>query len=376
MNIVLMASISDKSPFIKEFADNLIILGNKIIIIDVLNKKILDVNNSRNLVPFIVSIISKIPRLRTVSFFSYVRFFLFIHNNKIDIINIHYLYTLYALLFYLTSRYNNKLIVTFWGEDLYGYTNSQRNTQKLILSKAKFITGATHQMRTDIQNIHGLSDRKIKLVRFGIGKFESIKNLMDMHTKLDAKNHFSLPVDKVIICCAYNGAEKQRHNLITKSISRLPEHLKEKLFLLFPMGYGGTVDYINSVREEVNQAKLPYLIIDSYLPEDEVAMLRISSDITINIQVTDALSASLQEHILANNILLVGDWLPYNIYNELGIFFLKTPLDKITESLIDILANFAQYQLKCNSNSELIYNFNSWKTTILDWEKLYAEIHN
>ena len=59
-----------------------------------------------------------------------------------------------------------------------------------------------------------------------------------------------------------------------------------------------------------------------------MASLSKISNITLNIQETDAFSGSISESIMADNVVLVGDWLPYNIYEEWGVKIFKTDLDE------------------------------------------------
>jgi hypothetical protein len=183
-----------------------------------------------------------------------------------------------------------------------------------------------------------------------------------------------LPTDKIIICCGYSGAKEQRHSIMIKAISELPAQIKEKLYLIFPMGYSSLPNYIKTIKNELEHTNLPYLLIDNYLSHEETSLLKIAADVYINIQTTDALSASMQEHILAKNIVLVGDWLPYDIFNEIDIFFLKTSLENLNKSILNLLQQIDIFRANCINNGEKIFKFNSWDSTINDWRNLYIEM--
>lgn len=64
-----------------------------------------------------------------------------------------------------------------------------------------------------------------------------------------------------------------------------------------------------------------YSIIEDFLSEEQVSALRLIGDVFIQLQTTDALSASTQEHIYAGARVIVGSWLPYSFLLENGVCF-------------------------------------------------------
>src|SRR5690606_2459589 len=130
--------------------------------------------------------------------------------------------------------------------------------------------------------------------------------------------------DKLMVTCGYNGSKAQQHSIIINAIRGMDEGIKAKIFLVFPMTYGGDLNYLKSIQASLNGLQIPYLLISKSLSDVDVAKLRIETDITINIQISDAFSASLQEHLFAQNLLLVGDWLPYQILTDNQVFFKQT----------------------------------------------------
>ena len=78
--------------------------------------------------------------------------------------------------------------------------------------------------------------------------------------------------------------------------------------------------------------------------------------------------------MVAGDVMLVGDWLPYEIYRNLGAFYLTSPLDTLSEKLEDILRNLDEYREKSRVNKEIIQNFASWNVLLKDWIRLYREL--
>ena len=99
-----------------------------------------------------------------------------------------------------------------------------------------------------------------------------------------------------------------------------------------------------------------------------MAALRLLSDIFIQVQTTDALSGSTQEHLYAGSFTIVGDWLPYKILKESGVVF--NSVRSISE-IIDIIELFNS---ECTDFKEkniyAIGMLSSWQYTIKDWVML------
>ena len=107
-----------------------------------------------------------------------------------------------------------------------------------------------------------------------------------------------------------------------------------------------------------------------------VGKLRIVSNILITIQKTDALSSAIQEHIYAGGILIAGDWLPYQILSENGVFYLTTPLESLSETISKTIENYALLKNKCMENNVKTAEISSWNAVIKDWIAIYNELDN
>src|SRR3989304_10346614 len=105
----------------------------------------------------------------------------------------------------------------------------------------------------------------------------------------------------------------------------------------------------------MNESNLNYKIMKSMLNIEDIARLRLIANIVLNIQTTDQLSASVQEHLFAGNIVIVGKWLPYDIYDEMGIFFVRAgDLNTLGKKLVDCIINHDEMVKKCINNAEII----------------------
>lgn len=128
------------------------------------------------------------------------------------------------------------------------------------------------------------------------------------------------------------------------------------------MTYGvPSKDYLFSIEERLKQLAIPNHIFVNSLSEEELAILRLQSDIVLNIQVTDAFSSSLIEHLYASSILVCGDWLPYGIFDIFGIKYYKLPIINMPYILKLIVENIQNEKKRMIGNLPAVYRMSSWK---------------
>jgi glycosyltransferase involved in cell wall biosynthesis len=107
----------------------------------------------------------------------------------------------------------------------------------------------------------------------------------------------------------------------------------------------------------------------------EVAFLRLSSDIMIQVQNTDSFSSSMREHLYAGNVVITGDWLPYETLDKKGCFMLKvSDVDLVGEKLVYAINNLDSLKKRCQGNPEIIWELSSWENNIDSWCNLYDEV--
>jgi site-specific recombinase XerD len=261
--------------------------------------------------------------------------------------------------------------ITIWGSDFFRATQRRKEKQRKYYLNAKLIQMATKEIQEEFLQCFPSVSSKIRLVRFGISQFDCIDRCKEK------KRYSLLPVntykDKILITCGYNGSKVQQHALIIQSINELREDQKNKIILLLPMTYGATEKYINETKQLLSQTGITYHLFPSHLSNEYNAQLRVLTDIAVNIQITDALSGSLQEHLYAGNLLLAGDWLPYRIFDEIDIFYQKTSLNKLTESLSYCIDNLDILKEKTKDNPVKIRNLSSWESVAPVWANIYDE---
>jgi hypothetical protein len=101
-------------------------------------------------------------------------------------------------------------------------------------------------------------------------------------------------------------------------------------------------------------------------------MLRSVTDVFIQVQRTDQLSASMLEHLYAGSVVITGGWLPYGQLTQRGIRFWTTPsIEQLTSELIACLDQLPERRAAVEANRDLVRRLASWSVTAPRWSALY-----
>ena len=371
MKIIFIFNLAVKTPFLYELVEKLYRSGKEVIIYDFISSKkyIPGTKQILSLTPFFgAKLILKIRYFRRI-FIPVINKLTISQDFKTtDVVNIHYMdksYVQYSK--YLKDRCA-KLIVTFWGSDFLRADDATRFKYTPLLEACDEIT-MVEGIQEKFKNYFQLIEKKVKTSFFGLSQLDVIKkvNVSDIQR---FKSKYNLTNESIYITIGYNASPAQQHLLLIDKLIILSDVLKDKIHLFVPLTYIGDKNYINKIIEKLNESGIKYTAFTNFLDENELATLRKISNITLNIQKTDAFSGSISESIMADNIVLVGDWLPYTIYEEWAIKIFKSNLDEYESKIIDILENFDFYFQQIQGNSEKVYNQLSWSAILPQWEKL------
>lgn len=271
--------------------------------------------------------------------------------------------TYFISMFYPFAQYLKNIgkpyKITFWGSDFYRATPEDLKEKGEHLRNAFEIQVETKKIMEDVSNVYPSIKSKIVICNYGIDLFETI----DLCRRSKDCIIYPKALNSIVITCGYNGSRGQQHLKIFEQLKNLPDSTKKQLFLFIPMTYGTPSDgYAEEVKSSLDQSGIKYHVFNEKLTEMELAKLRLQTDIVLNYQVTDALASSLIEHIYAGNIMLVGDWLPYSIYDDYGIRYHKSSISSISEMINKLVIDFDKEKDSAKSNIPCAYNLSSWST--------------
>lgn len=298
--------------------------------------------------------------------------------DKYDICHIHYLHPIFTLNFKHITNISDNLIVSFWGSDFYQISPIERYLQKRLLNKAKVITFTNKRTSEDfLRYFHGQYSKKIRIVRFGLVPLEMLKNI-EHETKTESRKRLGLPEGSIIITCAYNSSPVHQHMPMLESIYKVLHKLPGNVFFVLPMTYGGINRYKQEIKKKLNQFGFQFKIFENYLSDEDTARLRKSTDILINAPQSDQFSGSMLEHIYAGNVVIAGDWLPYDLLDENKVFMLKvSSITEVGEILLYAVNNISKLREQTLATQDVIWKLVSWESNIETWASIYRELqHN
>lgn len=294
-------------------------------------------------------------------------------KGEYDIINVQYVtYGPSWLASKLKSR-NTRFILSYWGSDLFRMPPVYLTLMCFILKKVDNVTFDNIDLEQKFQELYGKKYKGESICAyFGLPILEDIERQMKNIDKKEAKEKIGINEKKTVIAVGYNGRAEQQHHEVINAIKQLESRYKNKIVILLQMTYGGTENYIASIEEEIQKSGIEYKICTQFLSDEEVAILRIATDIYINSQTTDAFSGSVCENLYCGNVLFNASWLKYKELDKYGITYVEwNDFNQITKLLMQYLDG--EMNLKTMENKNIISKLRKWDNCIINWKKIFIE---
>ena len=196
---------------------------------------------------------------------------------------------------------------------------------------------------------------KNKIVHTIIGIDDEIFDIIDKFredpTDLNFVRKYNIQENKLRITIGYSGNLYCNHLLILDELEKIEQKTKDKIHLLVPMTYGNfSRVYMEDVKLKLNQTKISYTLFDKFLSLEELAKLRLISNVMIMMNETDGFSASIAEALYADNILISAIWLPYSLLRLENIFLYETDFAKLNESVTFVVNNYEKLKINLTNN--------------------------
>ena len=298
--------------------------------------------------------------------------------NKYDIINFHSLYpeTL-SYIKYIEPK--KKVILSFWGSDLFQVFGLRWYYEQInALDRADLITVHSDDMKRVVMSKFG-SELQSKIVPILFGLEDEVLDEIDKAKKIKPHNHFfqkyNIPENKINITIGYCGNTICNHLYIIDELLNIDPSIKEKIHLLVPMTYGYfTKEYLDAVKIKITESGISFTLFTDYLSPDELMQLRVTSDIMIMMNKSDALSASVCEAIYAENLLISAIWLPYSPLRAVKIFFNETDFSELREIVTYSVNNIIEIKPKLTDNPERIRRLVSFNNNFNKWTRIFESL--
>jgi serine/threonine protein kinase len=368
--LLVISDYKNGFPYIQDLESELKAKGVFVNTLDIQNLLLIDQQGeTKRLASF--GFFLKLPRIRTWLRLLVVKRFLRSVKGKFDTVGIHSCDPIYDFLVEELDHVSPNLTVTVWGSDFYRAPDSLRNRKQKLLDRCKAIVFGNPSNKEDFINYYNKYHDRSIVCGFGITKFDIINSVLSRLTVNEIKSELQLPLDKFIVTIGYNGSPGQQHIKLIDSIMDLSQEEKSAIFLIFQMTYGGSADYKRSVERKAKESGINFRVIDHFLDDEETSKIRIATDIVLNAQITDGFSASIQEHIYANNKVVVGNWLKYQSLDDSGIYYLRSDFAGFAGHLRNICRDFGKYDALTRDNANKIYQLSSWNSRLPVWIKIY-----
>lgn len=317
--------------------------------------------------------IDKVPKVRGIvhRLYSKIAMNAYIKQfGSFDIVHIHGMWN-YSWDFSL-AKYANSVICSYWGSDLFRSPQTNRHMIDCLM-RAKYITISTKEMKQKFNEIFGLQfDEKIRSVKFGVTAFEAINALLCNTSKEDCKRSFGIAADKIVVSIGYNAKHQHQHLAVLAELAHLTFDQLSQITLVLQMTCGAaSQSYLDSVDAALRKLPCESIVFSTFMDINEVAKLRIATDIFIHAQTTDAFSASVQEYLYAGATLINPTWIKYGDLKDANIdYFEYHNFSELPSLLLHCISNSKEEFIIAEDRKKL-YNLSSWKSVSSQWAELY-----
>lgn len=304
----------------------------------------------------------------------------FLKGRHYDIIHCHWITPSAIISAKEIRKHCNKMMCTFWGREwvLMKILNSNKVYQSYLKTFLQLVdldvNSASFGNR--ILPLYPFMETKFRLGNLGATAADEINRLLQESNRNACKNYYGMPTDKISVQIGYSSKMLHQHLYIIKELEKYPQ-LKSSIHLLAPMTRGGGIYYIDEVENALKQSGYTYTLLrNRFLTEEEVGILRCSTDITLQLSTTDGFSRSVIEAFCAKSIIIYGNWLSYEDhlsaggYRGIAVNSIETGVTK----LLDVVASMSQYKEMVESNSAVALRYSSWSECIKDWVNIYKSV--
>ncbi|OAI44825.1 hypothetical protein AYO42_00475 [Rhizomicrobium sp. SCGC AG-212-E05] len=235
-----------------------------------------------------------------------------------DAVNIHFLHPIYADLLDSLKVRGRRLVASIWGSDFLRANDAQRAVLRDILAQAHVITTNNPEIRQQLQAAYPEAEPKVRIMSYGMRSLSVIDQVLRKETQAQSRAALGVDPDKIIVVCGYNATRAQQHMTMIQAIAALPPDVKARQQFIVQATYPDDAAYKDEIAAALDKAGIAYLMLRENMDLEDICRLRIVSDVTLNIQTTDSLAGSIQEHLYAGSALIVGRWLPYEMFEKMG----------------------------------------------------------
>ena len=185
----------------------------------------------------------------------------------------------------------------------------------------------------------------------------------------------NIPLDKMIVAISHNAFAANNHFKILEQIEQLLQETKNNLAIILPLGYGRNEDYINKLEGFKSSSTIKIIFLHQFFDPEEIALLRLSTDVMIQMPVSDALSAAMTEVLYAGKQVFAGSWLPYGLLRRNGVHYTEIEnYDQLPNALENYIKNVIVLKKLNKKNAKRISSFLFPDKTTTAWNTIFENL--
>lgn len=312
----------------------------------------------------------RVPPLRERLAASMARTKLRAYRTDYDAVNIQFAAPIFSRITGSLRRRGRRLVTSIWGSDFLRASPIELEQLFRTLNASDVITTNNPEVRDKlVRRFPSVADR-VSIVRFGLGSVDLISELRSAESQDHMRCRLGVPATKTVVTLGYNGMRQQQHGKMVDAIAALPVNCKDRVFVVVPMTYPDDVPYQDEIKAKLQSAGVEFCLLRGKRDLVDICRVRLVSDYAINVQTTDSLSGSIQEHMLAGTHMIIGEWLPYKVFEQMGV-----PIQKVRDAASITAALMATRLERKNEQeplfAEKIRQYSSWQSNIESWIALY-----
>ena len=317
---------------------------------------------------------------KPVEFFQ-IGYFLYIYKTvrllrslgRFDILHEHYIKNYISPAIFLVRRLYKKIILTYYGSDVYRLDSVRRLLTIPSLFASSSITFMSDDMVDYYKTLPVYYRKYLKksiVVDFGnmyYGRIASYDNKKGL-----CKKSLGFDDDKLLITIGYVGRSQMQQYETLSSLLEDGRVLNSHAQFAIP-AYGISEENKSNILSLERKYKIKLTLFINFMGEEEVSTLRAATDIFIHAQTTDALSCAMLEHLYAGSVVVNGSWLRYGTLSKNNVYYKSfDSFDSLSEVIANVIDNFYNEEELSSKNREIISHISSWDGLRPIWLKLYA----
>lgn len=290
-----------------------------------------------------------------------------------DILHELYIWYYISPAIYRVRHLYKKIVLTYFGSDLYRNSFIERIMTVPSLAAADNITLISTDMMDYFKKSPSYLRRYLKkcsIVDLGNMFYDRIAKLS--RNRGFCKSSLGFNPSKTLITIGYVGRPQMRQYETLKTLLSDTRILNLQVQFAVP-AYGISEENYNKIQSLVKDTGTKIIVFRDFMDAEKVSSLRAATDIFIHAQTTDALSCAMLEHLFAGSIVVNGSWLQYGTLMDKNVYYKS--FDKfasLSEEIIRIIDNIDKEKDLSSHNREIISQISSWDGLRPLWLKQYS----